>query len=132
MRSRSSGRVKMEKENWRADPLVALTRIRRRQRFEKGEKKERMDRAQFVADAISEWNSLPEDEILVAECYLSRAASLILDQRNAQGCLTEEAVGVARLLRLMARMVEVRKAGEVVGPIRAGAEYSILRKILEA
>ena len=94
--------------------------------------KPKMNRKKFVESAEEEWNSQKDMYGLMA--FLPEALGLVLHDKDRNGRVTLEAVGVARMMKLAVRLrtfyEELKKEGRTTYKVKEQYEY--IEDILKA
>ena len=95
--------------------------------------KPKLNRKKFVEDVMDEWNERDKDCFLW-DFYLSRAIGIMLGKTDKNLRVSQEAVGVAKCLRLAIRLKDfsdmLKKEGRKEYTLKE--EFEFIKDILEA
>lgn len=95
--------------------------------------KPKLNRRKYIDSAVQEWNGRDKD-FYAWEIYLYRAVSIMIGKLDRNCRLTQEAVGVAKCLKLALRLKEFsdRLKAEGRSEYTLGEEIEFIRDILDA
>lgn len=95
--------------------------------------KPKLNRKKYVGEAIEEWNGREED-CYVWNIYLNEAIGLMLGKTDRNLRVSQEAVGVAKTLKLALRLGEFYDKLRVEGRTKytIGEKFEFIKDVFEA
>lgn len=96
--------------------------------------KPRLNRKKYVEEASQEWNDRDKDFYIVWEKYLFQAISIMLGKVDKNFLVSQEAVGVAKCLKLALRLKEFsdKLKSEGRNEYTVGEQIEFIKDIIDA
>lgn len=94
--------------------------------------KPRLNRKKFVEEAVKEWEEC--DKVLAFDVFILKAIFTIICTKDVKGHVSQEAVGVAKVLKLAVRLKQFSEKLEAENRLKytVGEQYDYIKDILEA